>query len=146
MAIDVSTEIIINCGIDKVSAFSADPDNAQKWYVNISSVEWWTSPPLRVGSKIAFIAHFFGQKLRYTYEVIEYEPNQKFVMQTSQGPFPMQTCYTWEACGSDSTKMILRNTGIPTGFSKIMTPFMSIAMKRANKKDLALLKQILEDK
>ena len=40
--------------------------------------------------------------------------------------------------------MILRNRGTPTGFSRWLAPFMARAMRRANRKDLAALKQLLE--
>jgi hypothetical protein len=46
---------------------------------------------------------------------------------------------------SDSvTRVGLRNRGEPTGFNKLMTPLMVPAMRRANRKDLALLKRLLE--
>jgi hypothetical protein len=41
--------------------------------------------------------------------------------------------------------MKLRNRGEPKGFSKLVTPFMAMVMKRANQKDLRSIKRLLED-
>ncbi|MEP6846278.1 MAG: SRPBCC family protein [Panacibacter sp.] len=141
--VDVSTSIIINCPLKVVSTYAANPDNAPEWYVNIQSAVWKTERPLSIGSQIDFVAHFMRRKLSYTYEVVEMT-DKKFVMKTAQGPFPMQTSYEWEALDADHTKMILNNTGYQTGFSKIYAPFMAMMMRRANRKDLQRLKQILE--
>jgi 7-keto-8-aminopelargonate synthetase-like enzyme len=56
----------------------------------------------------------------------------------------METTYTWAATGSGATRMTLRNRGQPSGFSKSLAPVMAPAMRRANRKDLARLKSILE--
>jgi hypothetical protein len=40
--------------------------------------------------------------------------------------------------------MQLRNRGTPAGFSRLVAPFMAASMRRANQKDLARLKEILE--
>ena len=40
--------------------------------------------------------------------------------------------------------MTLRNRGEPSGFTKIATPIMAAAMRRANRKDLAALRAVLE--
>lgn len=142
--VDVSGETVIHRARERVSEFAMDPANAPAWYANIRSVEWVTPPPLRVGSRVAFVAHFLGRRLSYTYEVAELVPRERFVMRTSQGPFPMETSYGFESTGSDRTRMTLRNRGRPTGFARLASPFVAWAMGRENRKDLARLKSILE--
>ncbi len=144
MAVDVLTETLIFRPLAQVAAFAADPGNAPRWYVNIKSVEWLTPPPIQVGSQLAFVAQFLGRRLSYTYEIIELVPEAKLVMRTAQGPFPMETTYTWDKVDSNQTRMTLRNRGEPTGFGNIAAPLMVWAMRRANQKDLAQLKALLE--
>ena len=144
MAVDVLSEIVIDRPRDTVASYAADPSNAPAWYVNIASVQWKTPPPLALGSQIAFVAMFLGRRMAYTYEIVAFVPGERLVMRTAEGPFPMETTYTWQASEDGGTTMSLRNRGEPSGFSKLISPFMATAMRRANRKDLALLKSILE--
>jgi hypothetical protein len=142
--VDVVTEVEIGRPRPQVAGYAADPANATSWYENIKAVDWPEDErPLAVGSKMTFTAEFLGRRLAYTYEVREYELERKLVMSTAQGPFPMETTYTWEDAG-EGTIMTLRNRGEPSGFSKVAGPLMAAAMRRANRKDLERLKAILE--
>ena len=143
MPVDVQTAIEIARPRHEVAGYAADPDNATAWYVNIESVEWKSPKPLAVGSRVAFVARFLGCRLAYTYEVKEFAPGERLVMSTDEGPFPMETTYTWEDA-EGGTRMTLRNRGEPSGFAKVAGPVMGSAMRRANKNDLGRLKKILE--
>jgi uncharacterized protein YndB with AHSA1/START domain len=144
VAVDVVNETIIRRPPHEVAAYATNPDNVPRWYVNIESIEWKTAPPATVGSQMTFVAHFLGRRLEYTYEIVELVPGERLVMRTSQGPFPMETTYTWTSTGDGHTRMTLRNRGVPSGFSKLVAPFMASAVRRANKRDLERLKRILE--
>jgi hypothetical protein len=65
MAVDVRTEAIIQRTCADVAAYAGDPSNAPQWYANIAEVRWLTEPPVRVGSRMEFVARFLGRKVAY---------------------------------------------------------------------------------
>ncbi len=76
--------------------------------------------------------------------MVELVPGERLVMRTAEGPFPMETTYTWSSLGPARTHMTLRNRGEATGFAGIVAPLMVAAMRRANRNDLTALKELLE--
>jgi uncharacterized protein YndB with AHSA1/START domain len=145
MPVDVSVGTVIDSPVGQVAAYAGDPTNAPEWYVNITSIEWRTEPPLAVGSEMDFVAQFLGRRISYTYRVTELVPGERLVMSTAQGPFPMETTYTWEPVAR-GTRMTLRNTGEPSGFARVGAGVMAKAIRRSTVKDLARLKAILESR
>jgi len=144
MAVDVATGIVIDRPRAEVAAYAADPDKAAEWYGNIVAVEWRTPRPLSVGSEIEFTAEFMNRRMTYTYRITELVEGELLVMTTGEGPFPMQTTYTWEDADEGGTLMTLRNAGQPSGFGRVSAPLMARAMRRANRADLRVLKRLLE--
>ena len=144
-AVDVTTQIEIARDREDVAAYAGDPSNATHWYRNLQSVEWETEPPVAVGSRMRFVARFLGRTLAYTYEIRELDAGTRLVMSTADGPFPMETTYTWDDAGPGATTMTLRNRGAPSGFAAMSAPLMARAMRRANNADLRELKARLED-
>lgn len=145
MDVDVTVERVIARPRGEVAAYAGDPTNAPEWYANLRSVQWRTAPPLAVGSRMDFVARFLGRRLAYTYEVVALMSGERLVMRTADGPFPMETTYTWEDA-PDGTRMTLRNTGSPSGFAGVAAPVLTTALRRATTKDLARLAAILEQR
>ena len=146
MGVDVLTEVVIDRPVLVVAEYVSDPSHAPEWYANIESVRWQTELPVAVGSRMDFVAHFLGRRLAYTYEITELNPHHRMVMRTAQGPFPMETTYEWLPVVGAATRMTLRNRGEPSGFAGVAAPILSAAMRRANTKDLARLKGLLESR
>lgn len=144
MSVDVLVETVIERPRSAVAAYAGDPSNAPAWYANIDSIEWLTEPPLREGSRMAFVARFLGRRLAYTYEVVELVAGERLVMRTAQGPFPMETAYEWSDAPGGGTLMRLRNRGEPAGFSRAVAPLMARSIARATTGDLRVLKRLLE--
>jgi hypothetical protein len=144
MAVDVSAEIEIARPRSEVAAFASDPRNAPVWYHRINEVRWNSAKPLAAGSRIVFVAEFMGRRVDFAYDVEELVPDERFVMRTEEGPFPIETTYAWEDTAGGGTRMSLRSRGQPSGFSRLARPFVAGAMRRANRKDLKRLKAVLE--
>jgi hypothetical protein len=144
MPVDVLVETIIERPLADVAQYATDPSHTPEWYENIRSVEWKTPRALAVGARLTFVASFLGKRLEYTYEIVELVVGEKLVMRTSEGPFPMETTYTWERIDDGRTRMTLRNRGAPAGVFRLAAPVMAAAMRRATRKDLERLKSILE--
>jgi hypothetical protein len=141
--VDVVVDVVIRRPLELVASYANDPSNAPHWYAKISSVEWKTEPPVRVGTEVAFVARFLGRELRYTYEVVELT-STSLVMRTAQGPFPMETSYRYAPTVDGDTRMTLRNRGAPSGFARLVRPLLGVAVRRANRQDLRALKARLE--
>ncbi len=143
MSVDVTVETIIRRPVDVVPGYAADPANAPSWYANIESVEWRTAPPLAIGTEVDFVARFLGKRLAYTYRFAEYVPGERLVMSTAQGPFPMETSYTWrKRPRRDADEP--SESGEPAGLLRVAGSVAAAAVRRATTKDLARLKAVLE--
>jgi mRNA-degrading endonuclease HigB of HigAB toxin-antitoxin module len=143
--VDVISQIIIKKPLEVVAKYASNPDNAPMWYTNIKSAEWQTPKPLKKGTKVAFTACFLSTSLKYIYEFTDIQPNQKLIMRTAQGPFPMETIYGWKEIDPNTTLMSIQNIGEPKGFSKLFAPFMAFMVRRAINKDLKNIKRIVEN-
>ena len=146
---DVLVETVIDRPVAEVAAYAGDPSHAPEWYTNIREVSWQTEPPVAVGSRLDFVAQFLGRRLAYTYEVVELVAGERLRMRTADGPFPMETTYTWwdeeEVEGRPRTGMSLRNAGRPKAMTTLASGAVTLGMKRAMRRDLERLRLVLRE-
>jgi hypothetical protein len=76
--------------------------------------------------------------------VRQIEPGTRFVTATAEGPFPMETTYTWEDAAGGATDMALRNTADPSGFAAVAATVMARALRKANDADRRRIAVLLE--
>jgi uncharacterized membrane protein len=144
MSVDITATIVIERPIAEVAEFAGDPSNTPAWCRRIDTAEWRTEPPIKLGSLITLHARLMGKGVVYTSQVTEYTPGEQVAMRTAEGPFPIDTTYTWRAVGDRVTHMTLRTRGEPQGLARLAAPLIGIAMRRAMHRDLADLKRLLE--
>jgi hypothetical protein len=113
--IGVSTVIDIARPGDEVAAYVSDADNAPsaaREYRACGLADRQATgnryPPRLCGSLL-------GSDSLHTYEVIDFVPDERLVMATAEGPFPVETTYTWTGLPGHRTQMVLRHRGMPIG-------------------------------
>jgi len=121
-----------------------DQDNAPAWNESVASVEWEPSRPLGEGSRFTHVAEVLGRRVDYAYEVLELVPGERLVVSTEDGPFPLRATYTWADAHRGATTMTLHSYGHPESFGRLSVPVIAKALRRANGKNLAQLKRLLE--
>ena len=147
---DVTVATIFDAPRALVAAVSGDPDQAMRWYANIRSVRWRGPSELVEGARIDFVARFLGRQLAYTYVIVDLVPQERMVMRTEDGPFPMETTYTWwdeepGGTGRPRTGMSVRNAGRPSAMTTLASGAVTLGMKRAMRRDLERLRLVLRE-
>jgi hypothetical protein len=144
MVIQVLTEVEIEAPQKLVARYATDPTNSSAWYKHVLAVEGPDPAPLQHGSAFTLVARIPpGITRRFPYEVVNLVEGKRLIIRTEDGPFPMQTTYSW-LTRDGRTVMTMRNEISPRGPARIVAPLLVAGMRRANHKDLLRLKSILE--
>ena len=143
MHVRVTNAVLIDRPRSEVAAFATDPSRAREWYSDVRDVRW-NRQPVAVGSRLAFVAAFLGREADYIYEVTEIVPDERFAMSRAEGPFPVETVYSWEDTSGGGTRMTMQSSGYPSGLALLVVPFLRSAMRRSGRRDLRRLKMLLE--
>ena len=135
------TSVHINRPVTEVFKYLSDPTKLPEWASMFDEAKA-SETPIRVGTKIETRAGFLGRKMESTYEVIEHEPNKRFVTKTDK-PFPLKRTDSYESEGG-GTKVVVVLEADPGGFFRLAEPILSRIMKKQGQAQLDTVKEILE--
>ena len=92
-----------------------------------------------------FVATFLRRRLAYTYEVVELTPGKRLAHAHRARAVPDGDVVRWEPAGeSGHPDDVAQPRRAPPGSLGWSPPFMARQVRRANTKDLANLKRLLE--
>ncbi len=133
--------IHIDRPVAEVFEYLADPTKLPEWSPMFDEAKP-SETPIRVGTKVQTRAKFLGRKLESSYEVIEYEPNKRFVTKTDR-PFPLERADTYESEGG-GTRVVIVAEAEPGGFFRLGEPILARIMKKQGQAQLDTVKELLE--
>ena len=139
----IEASVVINRPIDEVFAYVNDVRNWPQWNSNFLEGEQTSEGPVGVGTTSRGVSHFLGQRIEWTSEVTEYEPNRKLKQKIISGPMLMEQSLTFEPV-EGATRFTIAGEGEFGGLFKLAQPVVDRRMKKQSDGNLAKLKDILE--
>lgn len=154
---DVTVRAVFDAPREQVVAVAGDPTQAPRWFSNVRSVRPHDEQELATGSRFDWVSRFLGRELVYTYTVLDLVPQERLVVRTEQGSFPVETTFVWWDEEPDPvadgerprhggrTGMSVRVAGRPTGMTTLGSSAVTLGMKRALRRDLERLRLVLRE-
>jgi len=129
--------------VKQVFDFISVPENDFQWQYGILKSAQTSEGSIGVGTFFRSIGHFMGRRIEGTFEVTEYEPNQRYGFKSLSGPLHSQTLYTFELVGG-GTKVNISMQASAINLFQSDEGVLEKKMKKQLKENLELLKDILE--
>jgi Polyketide cyclase / dehydrase and lipid transport len=124
--------------------YVSTPENDPRWVPASLRHEMLSPPPMRVGSTTEEDVRFLGRRMRYAWEITQYEPPSTFALRSISGSIPATICVLLEPLDGARTKVILVGEVHLRGVYKPMEVVMRWVAKRQFGTQLRKLKNLLE--
>jgi uncharacterized membrane protein len=142
--IRVERSATIDQAVDRVYEYVSTPENDPTWVPASLRHEMLSPAPMRVGSITEEDVWFLGRRMRYAWEVTQYEPPTAFALRSISGPIPATIRVLLESLDGARTKVILVAEVHLRGVYKPMELVMRWVARRQFGTQLRKLKNLLE--
>jgi hypothetical protein len=141
--INLLSSIMIYRPIREVFDFVSVSENDFQWQYETLASGRVSEGATRVGASFRSVGHVMGRRNHSTFEITDYEANEKFGFRSVSGPLDTQTLYTFETVRG-STKMDIATQVRAVNVPQIHEGSLAKHLKRQLRENLAMLKGILE--
>lgn len=141
--INLISSTLIDRPIGQVFDFISTPENDFQWqYGTLATARL----PKKSGAMQTFfrsIGHLLGRRNLGTFEVTEYEPDEKYGFKSLSGPVRSMTSYILENVSGRTRIHIFIQASVPH-FFKITESLLENTMKEQLEENVGMLKTVLE--
>jgi uncharacterized membrane protein len=130
--------------VDRVFDYVSTPENDPGWVPASLRHEMLSPAPMRVGSITEEDVGFLGRRMRYAWEITQYEPPSAFALRSISGPIPATIRVLLESLDGARTKVILVGEVQLRRVYKPMELVMRLVARRQFGTQLRTLKNLLE--
>ena len=103
----VERSATIDQPVDRVFDYVSIPENDPTWVPASLRYEMLSPAPMRVGSITEEDVWFLGRRMRYAWEITQYDPPTAFALRSISGPIPATIRVLLESLDGARTKVIL---------------------------------------
>jgi hypothetical protein len=128
----------------EVFVFVADMGNNPSWQKGMQQCRWTSEPPLRLGSTYDQVAGFLGREIVSSFEVTEFETDERIRIQTTAGTMPLDITRSVESDGADGSVITAIVRGDASGVFRLAEPLMRLLVRSSVRRDYRRLKELLE--
>jgi uncharacterized membrane protein len=141
--INLELSIIVNCPVEEVFDYMSDSRNELHWSAGVADIQQTPEGLMNKCTVITEARNFMGRRIESRSEIVEYEPNKKFVRKGIDGPFPVEGSLFF-APVPQGTKIDWKMMMQPGGFFKLAEPVLLSTLKKDLNANLNKLKELLE--
>ena len=139
-----SIETTIAKPVSEVYRFLTDDGDARQWNPSLEGIEG-DSGPLKPGARWVELEKSWGRVSRTHHEVVELVPDQRLVVGVANGGFRGIHTISLDGIG-DSTQVVSKLDYQFSGSIRLLSPIISLFMKRYMTKYLTWFKDACEHK
>ena len=139
----ITTSLEIDRPATEVFGYFSDLDNRPRWIGVLERVVRDPNEPVRVGSRWREVNRMWGLRFTVDVELIDLEPDRRWIDRVSTGPVPMELGFTFEPRGG-STALHGFVDLQASGPFRALVPLMRPVLRRQLRGDMQRLKREVE--